>query len=183
VTNNDNAGCSTSNFDLQTASPAGWAAAFGASTLAIDPGASRSTTLQVTSSSSAADGFYTIPVTANNAAEPTYAGSTSATIVVASSLTVGVSTDKSSYTRNQQVTVTASVSFQGSPVSGAAVTFAITKSNGTVVTGSATTGTNGSAVYKLRLKKQDPVGTYTVTADANLNNAVFGQGTKSFAVQ
>ena len=183
VTNNDNAGCAASSFNLRATAPAGWAAAFAASTLSIGPGAGASTTLQVTSSASATDGFYTIGLTTTDAADSRFAGSSSVTYVVVSSLNVAVSTDKASYARNQTVTVTAAVSSGGSPVSGASVTFTITKQSGATVTGSATTGTNGSAVYKYRLKRQDPAGTYQATSNANLNNAIFGSGWKSFMVQ
>jgi len=183
VTNNDNGGCTASDFALQATVPSGWTAAFTPPTLTIDPGTTKPTTLQVTSSGTATDGFYTIAVAARNTAEPTYAGSTSATIVIASSLSVSVSTDKPSYNRNQTVTITATVSFQGAPVSNAGVTFTITKANGGVITGTATTGTNGSAVYKYRLKKQDPTGTYVGTVNANLNGAIVGQGTAGFTVQ
>ena len=184
VTNNDNGGCTAADFSLQATVPAGWAAVFTASPLTIDPGATKSTTLQVTSSASATHGFYTIGVTATNSANTSYTGSTSATYVIVSSLNVTVSTDKPSYTRNQMVSVTASVSANGSPVANTSVTFAITQPNGAgVVIGTATTGTNGTAVYKYRLKKQDPIGPYQVTVNANLNNAIFGQGTKSFTVQ
>lgn len=183
VTNNDNAGCAASSFTLQATPPAGWTATFAAPTLSISPGAGASTTLQVTSPASAADGFYTIGVAAEDSANATYTASTSATHVIVSSLDVAVSTDKASYTRNQTVTVTASVSSGGSPISGVGVTFTITKQSGATVTGSATTGTNGSAVYKYRLKKQDPAGIYQATSDANVNNAIFGSGWKSFTVQ
>jgi len=183
VTNNDNAGCAASSFNLQATAPTGWAAAFAAPTLSISPGAGASTTLQVTSPASAADGFYTIGVATADSASATYAASTSATYVIVSSLDVGVSTDRAIYARNQTVTVTATVSSGGSPVSGASVTFTITKQSGATVTGSATTGTNGLAVYKYRLKRQDPAGTYQVTANANLNNAIFGSGGTSFTIQ
>src|SRR5574341_677594 len=172
-----------SRFNLQATTPAGWAAAFAASTPSISPGAGASTTLQVTSPAATADGFYTIGVATANRANATCAASTSATYAIVSSLDVAVSTDQAIYVRNQTVTVTATVSSGGSPVSGASVTFTITKQSGATVTGSATSGTNGSAVYKYRLKTQDPVGTYQVTSDANLNNAIFGSGWKSFTVQ
>ena len=42
---------------------------------------------------------------------------------------------------------------------------------------------NGVAVFSYRLKKQDPVGTYQVTANASMNNAIFGSATTSFTVQ
>lgn len=183
VTNNDIAACAASNFTLQATVPAGWTVAFGAPTLSISPSATAATTLQVSSSASAIDGFYTIEVTATDSADSRHAASSAVTYVVVSSLDVTVSTDKSSYTRNQTVSVTAGVGANGSPVSNASVTFTVTKPGGAKVTGTATTGTNGSAVFKYRLRKQDPAGIYQVVSDANVNNAIFGSGWKSFTVQ
>ncbi len=183
VTNNDSADCGASSFTLQATVPSGWTAAFGASTLSLSPGASASTTLQVSSSASAADGFYIIGVTATNGANTTYTGSTSATYVIVSSLNVTVSTDKSSYTRNKTVSITANAKANGSPVANASVTFTITKQGGAKVTGTATTGTSGSAVFNYRLKRSDPRGVYQVRSDANLNNVMFGSASTSFTVQ
>lgn len=95
---------------------------------------------------------------------------------------VGVSTDQSSYTRSQTVTTTAMVTAGGSPVANAKVIFSFSKPNGAVVTATATTGTNGSAVYKLRLKKQDPVGTYQAAAEAT-SNAFSASAVTNFTVQ
>jgi len=183
VTNADNSGCSASSFNLAATVPSG-STAFGNDSLTISPGASGSTTLQVTSPSTATGGFYTVSVTATNTTTSLTA-STSATQMLVSSLTVTVTTDKASYTRNppQTVTITATVSANGSPVANASVTFTITKVIGGVITGTATTGTNGSAVYKYRLKKQDPVGNYQVTVNANLNNAIVGTGSANFTVK
>ncbi len=79
---------------------------------------------------------------------------------------IAVSTDAPSYARNQTVTITAAVTAGGAPLANAAVDFTVTKSNGALVMGRATTGSNGIAVYKLRLKKQDPVGAYRAAASA-----------------
>ena len=46
------------------------------------------------------------------------------------------------------------------------MTFTIIKSNGSSVTARATTASNGIAVYKLRLSKQDPVGIYHANGNA-----------------
>jgi hypothetical protein len=93
-----------------------------------------------------------------------------------------VSTDQPSYTRSQTVTIMAKVTSGGTPVANTAVSFRVTKSNGTVVTGSATTGANGTAVYKLRLKRQDPVGVYQAGAVAT-QNAVSVSASSNFTVQ
>jgi len=182
VTNNDTAGCAASDFTLQATVPTGWMAAFAVSSRTLSPGGSASITLQVISPTTATDGFYTIGATAVNAAHATYTGSASGTYVIVSSLSIAVSTNKPSYTRNQSVSITAILTINGSPVSGASVNFAITKPNGSVVTGAATTGTSGSGVFKYRLKRQDPIGTYPVQAVGSSNGLSKGAST-SFAVK
>jgi uncharacterized repeat protein (TIGR01451 family) len=185
VTNNDNAGCAASGFTLQASAPAGWSAVFASSTLSLGPGGKGSTTLQVTSSASASGGSYQIGMTGRNSANAGYAasGSVSYLIAVAAPLTVTVSTNKTSYTRGQSVSITAVVKDNGSPVNRAMVSFRVTKPSGTVITKTITTRTSGTAVYKLRLARQDPLGVYQVRADASLNNARFGTATTSFTVQ
>jgi MG2 domain/Gametolysin peptidase M11 len=80
---------------------------------------------------------------------------------------VSLTTDRSSYTQGQTVSMAATVkTSNGSPVARASVTFAVTKSNGVVVVGSANTNSNGVATYKLRLKQQDPPGSYEADATA-----------------
>jgi len=80
-----------------------------------------------------------------------------------------VSTDRPIYTRIQAATVMVTVMVSGSPVAGAPVMFTITKPSGTTVVANGITGSDGRTSYRLRLKKQDPVGTYTVTAVATAN--------------
>jgi hypothetical protein len=93
-----------------------------------------------------------------------------------------VSTDAPNYTRNQTVSISAAVTAGGVPVANASVDFTVTKSNGALVTGRATTGANGVAVYKLRLKKQDPVGAYRAAASATADGLSISEST-SFTVQ
>ncbi|HEY3037528.1 MAG TPA: NEW3 domain-containing protein [Pyrinomonadaceae bacterium] len=182
VTNNDS-GCSSANFYLQASLPAGWSATFDNPTLILLPGASGSVNMTITSPATAADGFYNIGVTAWNSAATGYSASCSVMWSITSGLDVSVDSDRESYARNQIATVTAVVSGGGSPASGANVSFTMTKPNGTKVIGSATTGTNGSAVFKYRFNKQkDPVGIYQVAASANMNG-VIGTGVTSFNVQ
>jgi gametolysin peptidase M11 len=181
VKNNDNAYCNSSNFNLSAAVPNGFAASFGSSALNLAPGSSASTTVQVSSSSSLSPGSYNFMVKGTNGAAASYSGSASGMETVITSLNVNVSTDKASYSRNQNVTITATVS-SGSPVANANVTFTITKANGSVISGSAITGSNGTAIYKVRLKRQDPSGTYQVIA-AGTVSGMSGSATTSFVVQ
>lgn len=182
VTSSDSAGCAAAAFDLAATMPSGWTASFASPSLTIGPGSSASTTLQVTSASTVADGSYPVGAAATNAADPTKSGSASATYVVLSSLTVQTSTNQVIYSRNQTVWVTAKVWAGASVASGASATFKITKSDGSLVTGTATTDVNGVAAYSLRLARKDPVGTYQASATASLNGAS-GSGATSFTVK
>jgi hypothetical protein len=182
LTNNDS-GCSSSDFALQANVPAVWSAVFDSPTVSISSGSSLTFNLSVTSPSSAADGFYNVGVVAVNSAAANYSASGSVTCSIISGLAVSAASDQASYTRSQTATVTATVTGGGSPVPGATVSFTMTKPNGSKVNGTATTGANGSAVFKYRFNKQkDPVGIYQVSAGANLNGVV-GSGTTSFSVK
>ena len=82
VTNNDPADCSSTQFDISAGVPSGWLASFATPTLNLMPRATTSTTLTVTSPTSASDAFYDIVVTAKNSAAPIYTATTTATYVV-----------------------------------------------------------------------------------------------------
>ncbi|VXB08845.1 Gametolysin peptidase M11 [Pseudomonas sp. 8AS] len=64
VTNKDSSGCTSSSFSLAASKPSGWSASLGSASLSLAPGASSSTTLNVTSPSSAVDGFYNVGASA-----------------------------------------------------------------------------------------------------------------------
>ncbi|PAU55013.1 Ig-like domain-containing protein [Pseudomonas indica] len=64
VTNKDSAGCASSSFSLSANKPSGWNANLGSASLSLAPGASASTTLQVSAASTAVDGFYSVGATA-----------------------------------------------------------------------------------------------------------------------
>jgi hypothetical protein len=183
VTNRDNASCPPATFALGASVPSGWGATFGSAALSLDPGATASTTLTVTSPAAAAEGFYTVGATATNTTTSSLGASASGTYVVVNDLDVAVATDKAAYQRNQTVTITATVSNGTAPAAGASVTFRVTKPNGSVVTSTGTTGSAGTATYKLRLKRNDPTGTYQIRVDATVSGAISGTGTRTFTVQ
>ena len=181
VTNNDSINCSASSFDLQSTVPQGWMALFDNVTLAPSAGSSATTTLHVTSPSSTAGGYYNIGVTAN-AASGGYAGSGSVTCAILSGLSMTVISDQVSYSASQPVTLSASVTSGGAPISGASVAFTVTKPNGSKATGTATTNTNGVATFKYRFNKQkDPAGTYQVGVGTNWNGQI-GSAVTSFTL-
>lgn len=183
VTNNNSSNCTTNNFSVQPTLPIGWSAVVTAPTLNVNPGASATTTVQVTSPTSAIDGFYSIALGASNSNSPSYSASASVNVAVYSSLGVSASPSQASYTRTQTASVTAYISANGSPTAGANVTFTMTKSNGSRVTVNAISAADGSAVFTYRFnKRQDPTGTYSVSAVASLNG-VSGNGSTSFEVR
>lgn len=92
------------------------------------------------------------------------------------------STSQPSYTRGQTVYLTTNVTAGGAPVANATVDFTVTKANGTRVTGKATTGSDGRAVYQFQLKKPDPVGTYQAAMVARIN-AMSANAAATFNVQ
>ena len=87
-----------------------------------------------------------------------------AAVTVQFSGSVTVATNQQTYSPGQTVSTTAIATFAGVPAANVSVNFTITKANGNVVAGSATTGTNGAAVYKLKLAKTDPAGSYLAAA-------------------
>ena len=182
VTNNESSGCSTSNFSLQGSVPAGWVAGYSAPTLSIAPGASATASFYVTSPVGTPDGMYNVNASAVNGSNSSYSGGTTAEYSIVSALGVSVSSGASTYSRSQKATVTAVVSAGGFAVSGASVTFTMTKSNGSVVTQTASTASNGTATFSYSFnKRKDPLGTYQVKAVSSANGLT-GQGTTSFLV-
>jgi hypothetical protein len=78
-----------------------------------------------------------------------------------------VTSDKESYWNNETVTLTAQVGSVAASVANVTVEFTLTKADGSQVKGSASTQSDGTAVFKHRLKKRDPSGTYVGVAVAS----------------
>src|SRR5207302_1575825 len=66
VTNNDASSCSPASFNLAASVPSGWSAAFANPSLTLNPGASASTTVTLTSGSLSPAGAYTVTLSASN---------------------------------------------------------------------------------------------------------------------
>jgi hypothetical protein len=127
-------------------------------------------------------GYYNIGVTASNSVSSNYAGSCSVVCSILAGLNVTVVADQASYSISQSATLRATVTSAGTPVSGATVAFTITRPDGTKVTNTATTTSNGTAAIKYRFNKQkDASGTYQVSVAANWNG-VPGAAVTSFAL-
>ncbi len=79
VTNNDSSACDDNSVSLAASAPTGWGSSVASNSLTLAPGESASTSVTLTSASNAADGFYTLDVTA---ASGTYSATDSATFVI-----------------------------------------------------------------------------------------------------
>ena len=180
VTNNDGSGCPASNFNIGSAVPPGWMGTLSSLSASVSPGAYATLSLSVASPTGTVDGSYSVTATASNGA---YSGSASAAYVIVSGLAVNATSSASTYTRSQTAKVTANIRAGGVPAQGATVTFTMTKPNGSVVTGTAMSDSNGDAVFQYSLnRKKDPSGTYQVRAQAT-SNGYSGNGTVAFAVK
>lgn len=182
--NLDNGGCASASFNLTPTVPSGWSATLGSASLAIAPGVTATTTMTVTAPSGATDGLYLASATATNAAAPSYADSVSATVVVhtISSVTVALTTDKTSYGRNKNVSISATVNVNGSPAANQPVTLIVTKPTGATSSVSLTTGSTGVATYKYHIGNKDPLGTWQIQA-TSAAGGITGSGSKTFVVQ
>jgi len=90
---NNDSGCPPATFTHQATVPEQWSVSFSAATLSIAAGASGSSTMQVTASSTAAAGSYAITLKSANAAEPANTASTTATFEVRNEGTPATFTD------------------------------------------------------------------------------------------
>jgi hypothetical protein len=183
LTNNNSSGCTGNSFNVQNILPSGWSAVTAVPNLTVAPGASGATTVQVVSPGAAANGFYAVGMKAENSANTAYSAQVSANLAVYSALNVSVAANQTSYTNAQTVTLTANAAANGTEISGANVTFTISRPDGTTAaSGTVVSGANGGAVYSYKFnRKKDTVGTYRVTVNAALNG-ISGSGTTSFVL-
>jgi uncharacterized protein YfaS (alpha-2-macroglobulin family) len=119
-------------------------------------------------------------VSAQNASISGYTSSASATYELAPD--VSVSTDSSSYNQGNSVYVTTVVKSGGSSVPGSSVNSTVTAPDGTNMSATATTGTNGTTSVTFKLRHNAPKGIYRALSVAAANG-VFGSGGTNFTVQ
>jgi uncharacterized protein YfaS (alpha-2-macroglobulin family) len=167
VTNLDDAICASSTFVLAASAPSGWTSVLNASSLSLAPGATGSTTLRVTSATSAAAATYQVSVAASDSSAAGHAATGSAGYSVRTAPSVQLASDRTAYLRSETVSLTARVLSGTSPVAGASVTFQIRNADGRLVNGIATTDAQGYANYRLRLKPKDPLGAWQATASGS----------------
>jgi hypothetical protein len=83
VTNKDSSACTAAAFSITSTPPSGWSVIPGASPLTINPGASASTSVMVTSPSGTADGSYDMPIVVTNNVDSAQSASITARYIVA----------------------------------------------------------------------------------------------------
>jgi M6 family metalloprotease-like protein len=182
VTNNDASSCSGSTFNLASAQPAGWSANWSATAVALNPGQTASVTLAESIPSATVAGTYGV----NSSVASVYdsaSGAANCTVVAAPSLADSLSVSPSTISAHQTVFVTATVLYGSLPAVGATVNFTLTKSNGTILSGVATTDSIGRAVWTYKVVQKDPVGTYSVTSKANYSAQMATSNSITFSVQ
>lgn len=184
ITNRDSGACDASSFNLAGVVPSGWSSSFSASTLSISAGNSASGNFALTSASSAAAGNYGFDTNVSCSRGSACAGSASGVhTVLATALTETVATGKSTYKPGELVGLGAQLLGNGLPISGATVSFTITRPNGSTIAASAVTNSSGTASASYRMSKQkDPVGTYGLRAQSNWAGQTVS-ATTSFKVQ
>lgn len=183
LSNRDSSACAATTFNLARSVPSGWTGTLSATSLALSPGATASTTLSVTSPVTAGAGSYGVGVGVSSSAGSVHTASASTTYsvaapVVSGTLSGAVGTDKVTYARGETVYISARVLRDGTPVSGASVRFALTAPNGGITTFSASSGSDGyaRATYKLGRGKA-AIGGYALRADASSGGSTTSSST------
>lgn len=176
LTNRDTGPCPSSVFSLASSGPAGWGTSFSVASLTLAPGQSSTVTLTKTAPASAALGTYTVPVTASDGARSASASASCSVVAPPPPLAAALSLGQSTYALKSTVPITATVTSGASPAAGATVVFRLVRPNGSVVTQTLTTGSNGQAVWNFKPQQK---GTHTVSAAATYN----GQSATAAPVQ
>lgn len=181
VKNNDSASCGSSTFSMNSSQPTGWSAVFTNPSFTLSPGQTSSSTLMMTVPSGTAAGTY--PVSSVAASSSSASAKANCTVVSSSALAVSVSVPRSVYSRRSSVSISAKATNGGATVSGAAVTFVLTKPNGITVTKKLSTDNSGTATWSYRISTKDPAGVYSVSASAASGSQTATSDTLSFSVQ
>jgi hypothetical protein len=183
LTNNNSSNCTNNNFSLQSTTPFGWNSRFDSPSLTISPGTSAISTFQIVSPNSERNGFFSVNLTATNVSSPTYNTSTPVNLSIYSLLGVTVTTNQPVYTISQTAVISTVVTANGSPMAGANVTFKIQQPDGTFITSTSTSASNGGASFSYRFsRKKNFPGLYLVTVAAHING-VSGNGSTNFELR
>jgi hypothetical protein len=179
---NEDTHCGPANFTLVPVVPPGWTAVLSNPVLTINSGAGKSTTLTITPPANIADGMFNFDITATHDGDPALVDTISGSIAVVSSLSVNASMDAPVFSVPGIAVATVNVNLGGIPIAKARVRLLITRPDGKVRKVRVRTGPNGIAMFKYRLNKRFPVGTYQVSATASARG-LDGSTSASFLLQ
>ncbi|MEO5962286.1 MAG: NEW3 domain-containing protein [Thermomonas sp.] len=189
ITNQDSAGCPNTSFSLARSVPTGWTGTLSASSFALAPGASSTSTLVVTSSTSTPAGTYNIGGGASSSVGNVHTTSTSAgysvkdaTSAGGSTLSSSVGTNKTFYLRGETVFMSARPLIDGQPAAGTNVRFTVLMPDGTQLVFNQVTDGNGFARSSFVSGKGMPsIGSYKLIADAT-NGSLTSNAMLTFSV-
>jgi M6 family metalloprotease-like protein len=181
ITNNDSSTCGASSFNLTSTQPSGWGAVFTSTNLTLTPGQSSASTLMMSVPTGTPAGTY--PVSSIATASSSASASANCTVVSSSTLAVSVSIPQTAYARRSSVVVTAKTTNGGATTGGASVTVSITKPNGSTVVKKLATDSTGTATWNYRISNKDPVGVYSVNAQATQGGQTANSEVVTFSVQ
>jgi len=124
--------------------------------------------------------YYTVTAV-NSVGTSSASNEASATPQTTPTLSVSVTTDKSTYSQRSTVHITITVT-NSTPVSGASVTLTITNPTGGTSHGTGTTNSNGQMTFSYSLGRHATTGTYTASATATKSGYISGSGSTKFSV-
>ena len=179
---NQDSNCGPANFTLTPVVPQGWTATLTSSVIAINSGATKTTTLTITPPSNAADGAHDFAVTATHSNDNTLADTASGAIAVVSSLAVNASMEAPVVSVPGLAVATVNVNVSGVPIANARVLLMITRPDGRVRNVRVRTNRYGIATFRYRLNKRFPLGAYQVSAVATASG-LNGSTNASFLLQ
>jgi len=178
VTNMDSAACSASSFGLASSAPSGWPDSFSSTSVTVSPGQSASVTLTKSVPAGTVPGTYSVNATASRG---TNSASGGASCIVSAPLTASIDLPGGgTYPVRSTVSIEVTVKTGTAPMSGVNVTFALTRSNGGLVTASATTNSSGVATWSYKVSQK---GTYSASATAAYGGQSASTGSATFVAK
>src|SRR5437773_2050736 len=183
VANNDSAGCTARSFDLSSSLPSSWPNSLSQSLLTLSPPSSASVSMTKSVPTGTAPATYSVDASAQNAGD-TGTGFANITVVpTPPPITISLSVANPTYPQNSTVPITATVIQNASPVSGASVTFTLTRPDTSTTTKAIATGSNGQATWSYKINPKAIKGTYTVTAQTTYGSQSATASAITFTVQ
>jgi hypothetical protein len=170
VTNQDSTSCAASTLTLSSTNLSGWTTTFSSPSLTVDPGQSASATMTKTVAPGFTPGTYAVNATASDANHSATGAANCTVAAPVDPIEVVLGLGPKEVTAPGVVTIRATVTnlTSGVPITGATVTFRLTRPDGAQENFTASTSSNGKARWDYLAQQE---GTYTVAAEASY----FGQ--------